>query len=140
MREEEFAAKVSEIVKKDPRYSPEAYKFVSDAVLYTSTKVSDGEGGIGVRHVTGKELLNGIKEFAVKEYGPLAQEVLRSWGLTDSLAIGNVVFNMVDSQLLGRSEEDSIDDFKDGFNFDYEFTEPFRPAEKSSPASIPVID
>lgn len=138
MKDEKFTTAIEEIVHNDPRYAAEAYSFISDAVLYTSRK-QEADSRIQKRHITGKELLLGIKEFAVNQFGPIAPEVLRYWGLNDSMAIGNVVFNMVNNQLLGKSQEDTIDDFRNGFDFDSEFAEPFLPQDDSK-TPIPVID
>lgn len=138
MRDEKFTATVDRIVDQDPRYAAEAYAFISDAVLYTTKKL-EAESHPQKRHITGKELLEGIKEFAMQQFGPIAPEVLRHWGLNDTMAIGHVVFNMVNNHLLGKSQEDTIDDFRNGFDFDMEFSKPFLP-EDTPMAPIPVID
>lgn len=138
MRDEKFTSTVERIVGNDPRYSSDAYAFISDAVLYTTKKL-ESEAKSQRRHISGKELLEGIKEFAIQQFGPMAPEVFRSWGLNNTLAIGHVVFNMVNNQLLGKSKEDSIEDFKNGFDFDTEFAKPFLPAE-SKLEPVPVID
>ena len=137
MKDEKFTTAVARIVNTDPRYAPEAYSFISDAVLFTARKLESDTRN--KRHITGKELLIGIKEFAMEQFGPIAPEVLRYWGLSDSMAIGHVVFNMVNNQLLGKSQEDTIDDFRNGFDFDSEFSEPFIPHEEPE-IPIPVID
>ncbi len=138
MRDEKFTNTVEKIVDQDPRFSEEAYAFISDAVLYTTHKV-ESDSTMHKHHITGKELLNGIKDFAMQQFGPIAPAVLRHWGLNDSMAIGHVVFNMVNNQLLGKSQEDTIDDFKNGFDFDMEFSKPFLPANKNK-IPVPVID
>jgi len=138
MRDENFTATVEQIIDEDPRFSGEAYAFISDAVLYTSQKLQADDSS-KKKHITGKELLDGIKEFALQEFGPIAPEVLRHWGLNDSMSIGHVVFNMVNKNLLGKSQEDSLEDFKGGFDFDRAFSKPFlSDAKKATP--LPVID
>ena len=74
----------------------------------------------------------------VQEFGPMAGEILKSWGLNDSNAVGNVVFNLVNRQLLGKSENDTLSDFKDGFDFEKAFTEPFK-TNSSKNTKPPVI-
>ena len=138
MKDEKFTSAVEQIVRYDTRYAVEAYSFISDAVLYTTRK-KEAESRMQKRHISGKELLQGIKEFAVEQFGPIAPEVLRYWGLNNSLAIGNVVFNMVNKKLLGKSQEDTIDDFRVEFDFDSEFAKPFLP-ENATLDPVPVIE
>lgn len=138
MIDAKFIKTVNDIIVEDPRFDAEAYNFISNAVVYTSQKVKDEESNMQ-RHISGQELLEGIKDFAVEEYGPIAPEVLRHWGLTDSKSIGEVVFNMVNKNLLGSTNEDSIDDFIDSYDIDQKFSERFKP-KKASKTDIPVID
>jgi len=133
-----FIKTVNDIIVEDPRFDAEAYNFISNAVMYTSQKVKDEESNMQ-RHISGQELLEGIKDFAVEEYGPIAPEVLRHWGLTDSKSIGEVVFNMVNKKLLGSTNEDSMDDFIGSYDIDQKFSERFRP-KKEKKIDIPVID
>lgn len=139
MRDEKFTTAVDKIVIQDPRFDSEAYAFISDAVLYTTNKIESDSSHPSKQHITGRQLLEGIKEFAMQQFGPIAPEVLRHWGLNDSMAIGHVVFNMVDNQLLGKTQNDTIDDFKNGFDFDMEFAKPFLPHDKNK-SPVPVID
>ena len=136
MKDEQFITTVEKMVTEDPRFSPEAYEFISDAVIYTTEQLL--RNGNKKRHISGKELLEGIKEFAMSEYGPIAKNVLENWGIKDSISIGHIVFNMVDNQLLGRSEEDTIEDFKGGFDFESAFSTPLTPSKKK--VAAPIID
>ncbi len=139
MKNEGFTTTVEQIVTDDPRFSPDAYEFINDAVIYTTQKLQQDRNK--KHHISGKELLEGIKEFAIMEYGPLTQEVLESWGISDTMSIGHIVFNMVDNQLLGSTKEDSIEDFKNGFSFESAFTSPFAPVKKEkSDSAVPAID
>ncbi len=126
MLENEHFEKIKKICERDKRYQPEAYLFVGEAVLFTAKRLKRSPSGPN-RHVSGAELLRGIRDFAIEQYGPMAGEILRNWGLSDSVSIGNVVFNMVGEKLLGAREEDSIEDFKDKLNFEEAFGSPFRP-------------
>ena len=137
MKQQEFAKAVEEIVQADPRFSPEAYEFISDAVAYTARKLGKA-GRTRNRHITGQELLAGIREHALQQFGPLTLDVLRDWGIHDSLCIGHIVFNMVDSQLLGKSDQDSLKDFARGFDFVEAFSRPFTPERERVPTP-PVI-
>jgi uncharacterized repeat protein (TIGR04138 family) len=106
---------LEQIIAKDPRYKPEAYPFVHDALGHTWARLEQR------RHVTGRELLDGIKDLALKRYGPMALAVLHSWGIRTTDDFGAIVFNLVDAGLLSKTEEDSIEDFHDVYDFDQVF-------------------
>ena len=89
--------------------------------------VEDGEK----RHITGGELLEGIRVMALNEFGPMAESVFNHWGVHETLDIGHVVFNMVDYKLLSSSENDTIDVFKGVFDLSEALSAPFNPAEQS---------
>ncbi len=137
MRDEQFITTVEKIITRDSRFSEEAYEFISNAVIYTTRQVEGEEDS--KRHISGQELLEGIKDFAISQFGPMAKDVLESWGVCDSLSIGYIVFNMVDHQLLGSTKDDSIDDFKNGFDFQTTFTSSFIPKSKKK-IEVPTID
>ncbi len=136
MNDTKFREAVNQIVSEDPRYAPEAYEFVSKAVVFTMLNL--GKDKTANHHVTGRELLEGFRQYAIQEFGPMAGDILKSWGLTDSTAVGNVVFNLVNRQLLGKNENDNISDFKDGFDFEKAFSEPFK-MDNSKNIKPPVI-
>ena len=137
MNDLKFKEAVSRIVMEDPRYSPEAYEFISKSVVFTMLNL--GRDKAPSHHVTGKELLEGFRQYAIQEFGPMAGEILKSWGLTDSSAVGNVVFNLVNRQLLGKSENDTLSEFKDGLDFEKAFSEPFKNVSSKN-TKPPLID
>ncbi len=102
---------LDEIIRKDSRYKQEAYHFVMAALNYTVSKLDR------TRHVSGRELLEGIKEYAREQFGPMVHTVLEHWGVTSTEDFGYIVFNMVDAGILGKTDSDSIDDFKNGYDF-----------------------
>jgi uncharacterized repeat protein (TIGR04138 family) len=111
------------ILKRDDRFSEEAYIFVREALDYTVRKLEKP------RHVSGRELLEGIREYTLSEFGPVAKRVLSEWGITECIDFGHIVFNLVNEGLLGKTDEDSIEDFMGGYDFSEAFTQPFRPKE-----------
>ncbi len=111
---------LEEIVNNDPRYEVEAYNFVLLAFNYVMNQLNEQ------RHMTGRELLGGVKEYALDQYGPMARTVLEHWGITRTEDFGEIVFNLVDNGLLGKSETDSKDDFKNVFDFAKAFDSPFQ--------------
>jgi uncharacterized repeat protein (TIGR04138 family) len=90
------------------------------------------------RHVSGQELLHGLREFALKEYGPMSKAVLNEWGVKTTDDFGQVVFNLVNSGVLGKNETDSPNDFKNVFTFDDAFVKPFEPRNSTSALRKPA--
>ena len=110
------------ILARDPRYTIEAYAFVRAGLDFTVRSLKKQ------RHISGQELLTGIREFAIDEFGPMSKTVLNKWGIARTEDIGEIVFNMVETGLLGKTEEDSRADFANGYDFDEAFRKPFKPA------------
>ncbi len=108
---------------RDPRYAAEAYFFVREALEHSVQKLEKP------RHISGQELLSGIREYAIGEYGPVTKRVLSEWGITECIDFGYIVFNLVNEGLLGKTEGDSINDFAVGYDFNEAFVRPFRPKE-----------
>ena len=155
-----FDEALDKIIGKDSRYTRDAYLFVREALDYTqkrlaktqrekearesresaaasagasSTKSAEA-GEEKPNHVSGQELLSGIRALAIEQFGPMALAVLEEWGVRRCEDFGEIVFNMVDNNLLAKTTEDSRDDFKGGYNFDDAFRQPFQPlARKKSP-------
>lgn len=111
----DFYERVEEVAEKDPRYKPDAYEFVMQALWFTQRKL-DRKG-----HVSGKELLAGIREFGLDQYGPLAKTVFQHWGVKTTGDFGEIVFNMVENGLMGKTDKDSRDDFKNVYDFNETF-------------------
>lgn len=111
----DFYQAIEEICEKDSRYRQDAYEFIMHSLYFTQKKLNKQT------HLTGKELSEGIREFAIEKYGPMAKTVLNYWGINKTDDFGNIVFNMVDNKLLSKTQEDSIDDFRGLYDFDIAF-------------------
>jgi uncharacterized repeat protein (TIGR04138 family) len=131
MHELNFDLKVDQIIARDVRYRREAYAFLREALDFTQ-KLLSRENQQKIRHITGQELLDGIRQFALKEYGPMAATVLEEWGVTSCPDFGEIVFNMVDVGLLARTEEDRREHFQNGYDFTTAFRKPFWPKDKQT--------
>ena len=116
-----------QLALRDGRYSPEAYRFLFESLDYAVRLAGKDEAEGAARHVTGQEVLCGMRAYAKDVFGPLAAHVWRSWGVSDTLDWGRIVFLLVDEGMLKRQEGDSIDDFRRGFDFDQVFVEEYRP-------------
>lgn len=121
------------IVARDTRYPREAYYFVREALDVAQRKFAKS-GGKSAKdkpaHVSGQQLLEGIRAHALEQFGPLTLMVLEEWGIRSGEDFGEIVFNMVESSLLGKTENDSRDDFKGGYDFFEAFRKPYLPKGK----------
>ena len=111
---------VLKIVRRDPRYGPQAYYFIFDALDFTLQRLGK------TRHVTGRELLEGIRLYASEQFGFLARTVLDEWGITATQDFGEVVFNLVEAGLLSRTEKDTREEFANAYDFAEAFEREFR--------------
>ncbi len=121
-----------EACAQDGRYSFDAYRFLFES-LETALALAGREDQSGSsRHVSGPELLEGMRVLAERMFGPLAAEVWRSWGVHSTLDWGRIVFVLVEAKMLNRQESDTLDQFEDVFDFEQAFElnyEPQLPAE-----------
>jgi uncharacterized repeat protein (TIGR04138 family) len=139
MHETSFEEALESLTAKDKRYHRDAYIFIREALDHTQkTTAKDARGRI--RHVTGQELLAGIRDFALTQFGPMAMTVLAEWGITSCRDFGEIVFNMVDSGLLAKTEKDSRNDFEAGYDFNEAFRKPFLPAGKLAEANATKVN
>ncbi len=128
MRDNGLMRVLKSICERDPRYRPEAYLFVLDALEFTTKMLQKTAKAGKERHVGGRELTEGLRHFALQEFGPMSLRVLASWGLNRTEDFGEIVFNLVESGKLRKTEEDSRRDFADGYDFQEAFGAPFMPA------------
>ncbi len=126
---------IRRICHEDPRFHAGAYHFVQAAVAFTQEQLA-AQGHQG--HISGPQLLEGIRQMALRDYGPLTRAVLADWGVTTTHDFGCIVFNMVRHQLLGARKSDKLTDFDDVYDFADAFEAPFRPEGRR--LDLPVID
>ena len=113
------------ICARDGRYRPDAYSFVAEALDVTVKDVRAANPDHD-RHVTARELLEGIRTYALDEFGPMAYTVFAEWGLHETMDFGEIVYNLIDIGRFGKTEEDKKEDFRDVFSFDEAFLAPYR--------------
>jgi len=127
MQKRDFEKAVEEIRARDKRYHANSYAFVKDALDYTlSQGVGDGEHQQS-RHVSGQELLEGFREYSLKEFGPMVPTVFNEWGITCCRDVGEMVFNLIGVGIFGKTESDTLDDFTGTYEFHDAFVAPFLP-------------
>lgn len=130
------AITIYQLLKKDPRYVVEAYEFVRNGLTYAteelqlgkrepqSTDSVDSLANVE-NHLTGQELSEGIRQYAINQYGYMAKSVLNSWGIHSTSDFGNIVYNMIDIGLMKKSDQDRREHFDDVFDFQEAFVEQF---------------
>jgi uncharacterized repeat protein (TIGR04138 family) len=116
--------KLAELVKRDPRYAYEAYEFVFAALAHTQTLLGRAvpeEAGAEPdpsHHVSGGELLEGIRDLALREYGLMARTVFHRWGIDCTDDFGEIIFNLVEASLMSKTPTDSRRDFHNVYDLD----------------------
>jgi uncharacterized repeat protein (TIGR04138 family) len=108
-------------------YPPEAYDFVQQGLSYTvhhvHGKVTKPRAS---RHVSGQQLCEGIRLFALNQYGMLAGTVLRLWNIQSTLDFGRIVFALIEAGHMQKTDEDTLEDFRNVFDFKTAFELDYR--------------
>ena len=125
MQKLDFAEAVSVLTDADPRYHSDAYFFLRDGLDHSVKlrKRQLGESG----HVTGQQLCEGLRQLAIKSFGPMVTTVFEYWGIHKTDDFGEMVWNMIDLGVFGRTANDSREDFRNVFSFYEAFVQPYRP-------------
>lgn len=99
-------------------YPPEAYDFVQQGLSYT-VQVIHGRGAKprASRHVSGQQLCEGIREYALNQYGMLSATVLKLWNINCTLDFGRIVFALIEAGHMQKTDDDTIEDFRNVFDF-----------------------
>jgi len=124
--------KLDEVVQRDPRYAYEAYEFVYAALRHTQGTLGreppteTKQTREGDYHVSGPQLLEGVRDLALREFGLMARTVFRTWGINCTADIGEIVFNLVAASLMSKTDEDNLDDFRDVYDLDRVLVHDYR--------------
>jgi uncharacterized repeat protein (TIGR04138 family) len=127
MQKLDFGEKLDLIVQHDPRYDREAYLFLRDALDHTVKLRKKAK--VGTDHVSGQELLDGIRQFALKQFGPMVITVFHYWGVRRGEDFGEMVFNFIREGVFGKTDSDAIEHFSGGYTFHEAFVVPFLPEQ-----------
>ncbi|RMH17667.1 MAG: hypothetical protein D6701_07240 [Gemmatimonadetes bacterium] len=116
MVELQFADEVlARLQERNPRFHPKAYVFLLAALHRVM------EGLEEPRHISGRELAEGVRTLAIERFGPMARTVLEYWGIHATEDLGDIVFALVECGILIKQEEDRREDFEDVFDFEEAF-------------------
>jgi uncharacterized repeat protein (TIGR04138 family) len=94
-----------------PRYQEAAFLFVLAALNHVMGRLTEH------RHISGRELAEGVRDLALERFGPMARTVLEHWGIERTEDVGAIVFALVECSVLVKQEEDTAADFVDVFDF-----------------------
>jgi uncharacterized repeat protein (TIGR04138 family) len=127
------------LLRQDRRYPIEAYAFVFEALNYAQNVLEMGSqhpgepvGGRGEeeeaaqRHVTGQELCEAIRRYALQQYGYLAKTVLNNWRIHSTSDFGEIVFNLIRAGQMRKTPSDQRQDFDGVYDFDTAFRQDFK--------------
>lgn len=118
----DIANDINSILKKDNSYKAESYIFLLNSLDYTLETFKKRHNRlVSQRHITGQEMSYGIKDFAIKLFGPTAKLVLNSWGIYKTIDFGKIVYNLIEVGLMGKNSKDKLSDFENVFNFENVF-------------------
>jgi uncharacterized repeat protein (TIGR04138 family) len=131
---------LAELLRKDRRYKLDAYVFVFEALKYAQDHLGPGEEKSAEgeakrrrkprpgneRHLTGQELCEAIRRYALEQYGYLAKTVFNSWGVFSTRDFGEIVFRLIEIGQMKKTKEDKLSDFDDVFDFDADLTNAYQ--------------
>ncbi|MEM9943281.1 MAG: Minf_1886 family protein [Planctomycetota bacterium] len=130
-----------QLVNQDPRYPVDAYWFVREALAYAADSLElgasileedDDELELSMqkarreRHLTGQQLCEAIRQYALNQYGYMANVVLKSWNIDKTDCFGDIVYNMISIGLMKKSSEDRKSHFDNVFDFEDAFENNFQ--------------
>ena len=132
MQDSDFPRIVALICKEDTRFDKKAYDFVRLGLDHTVKEIrkKDATRTGKSRHVTGPELLDGLRIYALEQYGPLTKTVLNSWGVHRCQHFGDIVFNLIEYNAFSKTDNDRREDFADIYQFDDVFVKQFLPTQR----------
>ena len=122
---------LEQVVAETGRYPLEAFEFVRHGLNFTVEKIHGAQTEAEAdRHISGQQLSQGLRDYAVAKYGLMARVVLQHWGINRTADFGRIVFAMVDNRLMHKTDDDDIRDFEDVYDFAVAFEPPARPQVK----------
>lgn len=129
MPELDFPEIIDLIYKEDSRYAKKAYDFVRQGLDHTVKEIRKQDPKRAGRsfHVSGPELLEGMRVYALEQFGPMARTVLEEWGIKRCHDFGAIVFNLIEYNVFSKTDQDRVEDFSEVYTFEDAFTQPFLP-------------
>jgi uncharacterized repeat protein (TIGR04138 family) len=123
---------LEDIVDELGTYSADAYRFVQEGLSFAVQKVhGEGSDPRTGRHISGQQLCEGLREYALARWGLMASAVLKSWGVCSTMDFGRIVFSLIENGMLQKTDEDTIDDFRNVYDFRTAFDSKYRIPSKA---------
>jgi uncharacterized repeat protein (TIGR04138 family) len=138
MEQSKFDAALNEVLAREPRYDRAAYHFLREALDFTLKERKKATGKSG--HVSGPVLLDGLRRYALKQFGPMVPTVFEYWGIRETEDFGHMVFALIEAEIFGKSATDKLEDFKDVYSFRDAFVAPFLPEKNAAPVRRVAVD
>ena len=130
---------LQQLVGKDARYPVDAYLFIRESLAFAADSAELGSTSLDQdlseeemeknrreRHLSGQELCEAIRQYAIKQYGFMAKVVLNRWGIQATSDFGEIVYNMIDVGIMKKSSRDRRSHFDDVFDFEESFDKKFE--------------
>ena len=133
-----FEQAAAEAARQDPRYDADAYHFLRDALDMTIKTMQQGRND-AVNHISGAELCEGLRDYALQQFGPMVPTIFETWGLATTRDIGEMVFNLIRTGAFSRSKSDKVEDFNEVYTFADAFEKPFLPTRITYPMPTPRL-
>lgn len=121
-----------DLLAEDQRFKLESYQFIREALQYAHEHITEPvevdpeTGRPAPRHVTGQQLCEACRLYAIDQYGYLAKMVLANWNIRSTSDFGELVYNLIRIEQMRKSETDRREDFDDVYNFDDAFEPEFE--------------
>ena len=118
---------IFQLLQTDLRYQLNAYQFVRDSLAYAQEVLPDEESEEeNEPHLTGQQLCEAIRLFAIDQFGYMSKTVLNNWGIQGTNDFGEIVYNLIDIGMMKKSETDEREHFADVYSFEKAFVEDFQ--------------
>lgn len=118
---------LEQVVRETDRYPIDAFHFIHQGLGFTVERMhGKNEDEKVVRHISGRELASGLRDFAQERWGLMARTVLHRWSINGTIDFGRIVFALVENGLLAKTEEDRLDDFANVYDFREAFDGGYR--------------
>jgi uncharacterized repeat protein (TIGR04138 family) len=104
-----------------PKFHRNVEPFLFDALRRAQSRL--GRAHIGnacdpTAHISGPELLESIREFALERFGLMARTVFHCWSIHSTDDFGRVVFELIERGEMSKTDSDQLADFCNVYDFE----------------------
>ena len=113
----EPAKPMEEVIRQDGRYPPDAFAFLHESLAKAVRDAHGETPAEGQHHVAGKQICIAARDLAIERWGLLATAVLKRWNIRATIDFGNMVYLLIQHNVMHKTDEDSLEDFRDVYDF-----------------------